>query len=452
MNNVWQPDNWRALPAVQMPQYSDAAALSETRDRLSQSAPLVFPGEVDQLTHALGEVAQGRGFLLQGGDCAESFKHYHPDNLQQMFKVFLQMAMVLTYGAACPVVKVGRIAGQFAKPRSTDRETQNGESLPSYRGDIINDIAFNAAAREPDPQRMLRAYSQSAATLNFLRGLAHGGFASLQAVNHWNASFLDGSALAPRYRAMNNQIDDALNFMQACQVDLQGGGLSGVDLFVSHEALLLEYEQPLTRQDPDSGRWYDTSGHMLWIGDRTRDPAGAHVNFLSGVSNPLGLKVGPSTDPDDLRRLLDVLNPDNIPGRLTLISRMGAAKVEQYLPALVDTVKSHGASVVWSCDPMHGNTHTAEGGLKTRHFDNIMAELKAFFRVHRALGTHPGGVHIEMTGRDVTECTGGSQQLQDADLSRQYESHCDPRLNASQSLELAFAIAELLKVERVSEA
>ncbi len=448
MSNLWQPDHWRQFPAVQMPHYSDVDALANTRARLSQSAPLVFAGEADQLTRALGEVAQGRGFLLQGGDCAESFGHYHPDNLQQMFKVFLQMAMLLTFGAGCPVVKVGRIAGQFAKPRSSDVESRNGVDLPSYRGDIINDVAFDGAAREPDPTRMLRAYSQSAATLNFLRGLAQGGFASLHAVNRWNASFLDGSEMAPRYRAMNQQIDEALKFMQACQVDLDGGRLSGVELFSSHEALLLEYEEPLTRQDTESGRWYDTSAHMLWIGDRTRDPEGAHVNFLKGVSNPIGLKVGPTTSVDDLRRLLDVLNPDNTPGRLTLISRMGAHKVNEYLPALVQTVKRHGGAVVWSCDPMHGNTHTADGGLKTRHFDNIMAELKGFFAVHRAEGTHPGGVHIEMTGRDVTECTGGSQCLQDTDLSRQYESQCDPRLNASQSIELAFAIAELLKDER----
>ena len=451
MNTSWQPNDWRQLPPVQMPQYANADALHDTRAQLAQSAPLVFAGEVDHLTKALGDVANGRGFLLQGGDCAESFAHYHPDNLQRMFKVFLQMAMVLTYGAGCPVVKVGRIAGQFAKPRSSDVETRDGETLPSYRGDIINDVSFNAEAREPDPYRMLRAYSQSAASLNFLRGLAQGGFSSLKAVSRWNADFLDGSDLAPRYRAMNHQIDEALKFMQACQVDLESGGLSGVDLYASHEALLLEYEQPLTRQDSESGRWYGTSGHMLWIGDRTRDPEGAHVNFLKGVSNPLGLKVGPTTQADDLRRLLDVLNPENTPGRLTLISRMGAEKVEQYLPSLVQVVKEHGASVVWSCDPMHGNTHTAEGGLKTRHFDNIMAELKGFFAVHRSEGTHPGGVHIEMTARDVTECTGGSQCLQDADLSRQYETQCDPRLNASQSLELAFAIAELLKGEREGE-
>ena len=449
MTTLWQPDDWRQLPPVQMPQYGDAEALSNTRSRLAQAAPLVFAGEVDHLTSALGEVAQGRGFLLQGGDCAESFTHYHPDNLQQMFQVFLQMAMVLTYGASCPVVKVGRIAGQFAKPRSSDTETRDGVELPSYRGDIINDVGFDAAAREPDPERMLRAYSQSAASLNFLRGLAQGGFASLQAVNQWNADFLEGSELAPRYRAMNNQITEALNFMQACRVDLQRGGLSGVDLYSSHEALLLEYEEPLTRQDPQSKKWYGTSGHMLWIGDRTRDPKGAHVNFLKGVANPLGLKVGPSTSVDDLRRLLDVLNPDNTPGRLTLISRMGAEKVEQFLPSLVQAVQAHGASVVWSCDPMHGNTHTADGGLKTRHFDNIMSEVKGFFAVHRAEGTYPGGVHIEMTGRNVTECTGGSQRLQDADLSRQYETQCDPRLNASQSLELAFAVAELLKSGRV---
>ncbi len=449
MTTVWTPDSWRTCPPDQMPVYPNPAALQLVTQRLHQSAPLVFAGEADNLLHSLGEVAEGRAFLLQGGDCAESFAHYHPDNIQQMFRVFLQMAMVLTYGAGCPVIKVGRIAGQFAKPRSSDAETSAGVTLPSYRGDIINGAAFNAAARMPDPERMLRAYSQSAATLNFLRGLAQGGFADLAQVNRWNVDFLSDSPLAERYHAMNSQIDDALRFLQACGLNTAAqGGLHGVDFHVSHEGLLLEYEQALARFDGARDCWYATSAHMLWIGDRTREPDGAHVNFLQGVANPIGLKVGPSMTPDSLLRLLDILNPQNIPGRLTLITRMGAGKVGQHLPTLIQTVQQAGAKVVWSCDPMHGNTRSTASGLKTRQFDNIMAEVRQFFEVHQAEGTYAGGVHVEMTGRNVTECVGGAEQLDDDALQRQYETQCDPRLNASQSLELAFLLAEMLRKTR----
>jgi 3-deoxy-7-phosphoheptulonate synthase len=446
----WTPDHWRQYEPVQMPVYTDTAALKHTTQRLEQSAPLIFAGEADHLRQSLGEVAEGRAFLLQGGDCAESFAHYHPDNIQRMFQVFLQMAMVMTYGAGCPVIKVGRIAGQFAKPRSADYETRGKVSLPSFRGDIINGIEFNQAARTPDPERMLRGYSQSAATLNFLRGLAQGGFADLAQVNHWNADFLADSPLAERYHALNSQIDDALRFLQACQIDLLAQpSLGGVDFYVSHEALLLEYEQALTRFDVRRDQWYDTSAHLLWIGDRTRDPQGAHVNFLRGVANPLGLKAGPGMKTDDLLRLINILNPDNIPGRLTIITRMGADKVAHYLPGLIRAVQAEGASVVWSCDPMHGNTQSTAAGLKTRPFDNIMREVRQFFAVHKAEGSHAGGIHLEMTGRNVTECVGGAEQLSEQALKQQYETQCDPRLNASQSLELAFLMAEMLKERRV---
>ncbi len=445
----WNPDLWRQCVPVQMPVYTDAGALAAVTQRLRQSAPLIFAGEADNLRRSLGEVAEGRAFLLQGGDCAESFSHYHPDTIEQMFRVFLQMAMVLTYGAACPVIKVGRIAGQFAKPRSAPTETRGEVTLPTYRGDIINGTDFNEAARIPDPARMLRGYSQSAATLNFLRGLAQGGFADLMQVNRWNVDFLADSPLAGRYHAMNSQIDDALRFLQACGLNPSAqAGLHGVDFHVSHEALLLEYEQALTRFDAQRGRWYATSAHMLWIGDRTREPDGAHVTFLKGVANPLGLKVGPSMTRDGLLRLLEALNPENIPGRLTLISRMGAGKVGLHLPALIRTVQEAGAKVVWSCDPMHGNTRSAAGGLKTRQFDHIMDEVREFFAIHQAEGGYAGGVHIEMTGRNVTECVGGAEQLDDHALQRQYETQCDPRLNASQSLELAFLLAEMLRKGR----
>lgn len=446
MEKSWSPDEWRNHAPHQMPDYSDQALLNSVTQRLNQSPPLIFPGEADHLRDALGQVAQGRAFLLQGGDCAESFAHYHPDNIQRLFQVFLQMAMVLTYGAARPVVKVGRIAGQFAKPRSSATETQQAITLPSYRGDIINDIAFTEAARRPDPNRMLRSYSQSAATLNFLRGMAHGGFATLAQVNQWNVDFLANSPLAERYQTLHNRIGDALRFMEACQVNTsQQSTLGGVDFYTSHEALLLEYEQSLTRYDDDRAAWYGTSGHMLWIGDRTRAIDGAHVSFLKGVANPIAIKAGPSMTTEGLLQLLDTLNPNNQPGRLTIISRMGADAIATYLPNLIRAVQASGHHVVWSCDPMHGNTRSTQSGLKTRHFDSIMSEVRQFFEIHRAEGSYPGGIHIEMTGRHVTECVGGAEQLDDDALQRQYETQCDPRLNATQSLELAFLVAEMLK-------
>ncbi len=449
MEKEWSIDGWRECALVQMPEYDDCSGLKAVTQRLSHSAPLIFAGEADQLKQQLAQVAAGKAFLLQGGDCAESFAYYNPDSIRQMFQVFLQMSMVLTYGAGCPIVKVGRIAGQFAKPRSSASEQKESVVLPSYRGDIINGVAFDAAARTPDPERMLRGYSQSAATLNYLRGLAQGGFASLGSVNRWNVDFLSDSPLQEHYHKTNNLISDALRFVEACGVNVEAAErLSAVDFFVSHEALLLEYEQALTRFDSEREAWYNSSAHMLWIGDRTRDPNGAHVNFLKGVENPLGIKAGPTLTPDALIALLHQLNPKNVAGRITIISRMGAGKVEKYLPSLIRAGEEEGLQVVWSCDPMHGNTRTSEVGLKTRNFDNIMAEIQSFFEVHQAEGSYAGGVHLEMTGRDVTECVGGAERIDDYALKRQYETQCDPRLNATQSLEVAFLIAEMLSKHR----
>jgi 3-deoxy-7-phosphoheptulonate synthase len=397
----------------------------------------------------LAEVAEGRSFLLQGGDCAEAFAEFHPDHIRDTFRVLLQMAVVLTYGAAMPIVKVGRMAGQFAKPRSSDMEAQDGVELPSYRGDIINGIDFDAASREADPQRMYEAYAQAAATLNLLRALAQGGYADLHQVHRWNLGFVADSAQGERYQDLADRIGEALSFMEACGLAADRvPQLQQTSFYTSHEALLLGYEEALTRIDSTSGDWYDCSAHMLWIGDRTRDPDEAHVEFLSGVGNPIGVKVGPSLDGDGLMRLIDKLDPDNEAGRLTLIARMGSDKVSQMLPPLVRRVASEGRKVVWSCDPMHGNTIKSSSGYKTRPFDRILAEVRGFFAVHEGEGTYAGGVHFEMTGRDVTECIGGAQAITDEGLSDRYHTHCDPRLNASQSLELAFLIAEELKSRR----
>ncbi|MDP6927245.1 MAG: 3-deoxy-7-phosphoheptulonate synthase class II, partial [Rhodospirillales bacterium] len=386
---------------------------------------------------------------LQGGDCAESFREFHPDNIRDTFRVLLQMSVVLTFGAARPIVKVGRLAGQFAKPRSADTETIDGVELPSYRGDIINGIDFTEDKRVPDPERMIRAYNQSAATLNLIRAFAQGGFANLQRVHEWNMGFVADSPLGERYQDLANRLDETLAFMAACGLTSETTPqIRETDFFTSHEALLLQYEQAMTRVDSLTGDWYDTSAHMLWVGERTRQLDNAHLEFLSGVSNPIGAKVGPTTDPDYLIQLMDRLNPDNEPGRMTLISRMGADKVCDALPQLVRRVKEEGRIVVWSCDPMHGNTVKASTGYKTRHFDQILDEVAEFFAVHRAEGTHPGGVHFELTGQDVTECIGGAQAITEADLSSRYHTHCDPRLNAKQALELAFALADRLKGER----
>ncbi len=449
MYNVWSRDIWRSRPLVQMPEYASVEALKEVRQRLNTSPPLVFAGEAENLKKQLARVAEGDAFLLQGGDCAESFSEFHPDTIRNTFRALLQMSVVLTYGAACPVIKVGRIAGQFAKPRSNAIESRDGVELPSYRGDIINGITFDAASREPDPNRMLRAYSQSASTLNYLRALAQGGYADLHEVQSWNMAFVADSPLGERYQSLSDRISEAMAFMEACGVNSRSAhALHTTDFFVSHEALLLEYEEALTRQESGSGEWYDTSAHMLWIGDRTRDPDGGHVQFLRGVSNPLGVKAGPSISAEDLLRLCDALNPENTAGRITVISRMGAQGVAEHLPKLIRAVEREGRKVVWSCDPMHGNTITSGNGLKTRSFDQILEEVKQFFAIHEAEGTYAGGLHFEMTGQSVTECTGGAESIDDDALLRCYQTNCDPRLNARQGLELAFLIAEMLRIRK----
>jgi 3-deoxy-7-phosphoheptulonate synthase len=452
MAQKWSPESWRGRPIKQGPGYPDEAALGAVEAVLRNYPPLVFAGEARRLSKALGEVAEGRAFLLQGGDCAESFAEFHPNNIRDTFRVLLQMAVVLTYGAACPVVKVSRMAGQFAKPRSADTETQGGVTLPAYRGDIINGMEFSPAARRPDPQRMVQAFSQAAATLNLLRAFAQGGYADLHRVHSWNQGFVANSPAGERYQELADRLTETLDFMAACGLTSETTPqIRETDLFTSHEALLLPYEQALTRIDSTSGDWYGCSAHMLWIGDRTRQADGAHVEFLRGVKNPLGLKCGPSLDPADLLRLIDLLNPENQAGRLTLIARMGADKVEAKLPALIRTVTREGRKVVWCCDPMHGNTVTSSTGYKTRAVDRILAEVKGFFAVHEAEGTYAGGVHFEMTGQDVTECIGGAQAITETGLANRYHTHCDPRLNASQALELAFLIAEALKKKRRGE-
>ena len=443
MNEKWSLNSWRDFPIKQVPTYENAEALQSVEERLAGFPPLVFAGEARSLKAHLAEVCEGRAFLLQGGDCAESFVEHHADNIRDTFRVLLQMAVVLTYGAKLPVIKVGRMAGQFAKPRSADTETIDGVELPSYRGDIINGIEFDAAARVPDPERQISAYRQAASTLNLLRAFAKGGYADLTEVHRWNQGFIAESPQGARYEAMANQINEAMDFMAACGItSLTAPQMGMVDFYTSHEALLLGFEQALTRRDSTSGEYYDTSAHMLWIGDRTRQPDGAHVEFLSGVKNPLGLKCGPSLEPDELITLLDKLNPENEVGRITLIARFGHENVETHLPALVRKVTAEGRKVVWSCDPMHGNTIKASNGYKTRPVDRVLTEVQRFMAVHQAEGTHAGGIHFEMTGQNVTECLGGAQAISEEDLSSRYHTHCDPRLNGSQALELAFLIAE----------
>ena len=446
---VWTPDTWRTLEPRQIPVYPDQAKLLGVESRLATYPPLVFAGEVCDLRASLAEAAAGRAFVLQGGDCAESFAEFHPDNIRDTFRVLLQMAVVLIYGAACPVVKIGRLAGQFAKPRSAPTETLDGVELVSYRGDIVNGIEFDADARTPDPERMLRAYLQAASTLNLLRALAQGGYADLHQVHRWSLDFVSETAQAEHYRALADQIQEALNFMEACGITAATTPtLHQTAFYTSHEALLLGYEQAMTRIDSISGHWYDTSAHLLWIGDRTRQPDGAHVEFLRGVRNPVGIKIGPGIAADELLRLIDRLNPDNDPGRLMLISRMGAATVREALAPLVRAVEGEGRHVVWSCDPMHGNTIKSASGYKTRIFGQVLEEVRGFFEVHQAEGAYAGGLHIEMTGQDVTECVGGVQEISEDGLADRYHTHCDPRLNASQSIELAFQIAQMLRAER----
>ncbi|MFL5259279.1 MAG: class II 3-deoxy-7-phosphoheptulonate synthase [Hyphomicrobiales bacterium] len=449
MASVWTPESWRRLPIEQAPRFDDAAKLAAVEATLKGFPPLVFAGEARKLKRKLARVAEGKGFLLQGGDCAESFAEHSADNIRDFFRVFLQMAVILTFAGGQPVVKVGRIAGQFAKPRSTLTESIDGVELPSYRGDIINDIEFTKLARRPDPERQVMAYRQSAATLNLLRAFAQGGYANLEHVHRWTLGFLKDSPAWERYQALADRITEALGFMRACGVNPDTAPqLRSTDFFTSHEALLLGYEQALTRIDSTSGDWYATSGHMLWIGDRTRQPGHAHVEFCRGIKNPIGLKCGPTLKPDELVKLIDILNGDNEPGRMTLVCRFGADRVERHLPELIRAVKREGRHVVWSCDPMHGNTVKATSGYKTRPFDAILSEVRRFMAVHQAEGTHAGGIHVEMTGKDVTECTGGVHALSERDLNDRYHTFCDPRLNAAQSLELAFLVAEELKKEQ----
>lgn len=444
----WQKSNWRAKPRIQMPDYTDADALHAVEGQLSKYPPLVFAGEARRLKQALGAAGRGEAFLLQGGDCAESFDQFSADSIRDTFKVMLQMAMVLTYGAKVPVVKVGRMAGQFAKPRSAPTEVVNGVELPSYRGDIINDLPFTAEARIPDPKKMLQAYTQSAATLNLLRAFSTGGYADVHQVHRWTLDFTQGIGAA-QYRDMAARISDTLDFMSAAGVDsARAHTLQTVDFYTSHESLLLEYEEALTRQDSISGDWLAGSGHMIWIGDRTRQPDGAHVEFASGVLNPVGLKCGPTTTAEDLKVLMKKLNPENEEGKLTLIARFGAGKVAEHLPRLIKAVQEEGANVTWVCDAMHGNTIKSATGYKTRPFESVLREVQDFFGVHNAEGSIPGGVHFEMTGLDVTECTGGVREVTEENLSDRYHTACDPRLNASQSLELAFLVAEELTKRR----
>ncbi len=449
---LWTPDSWRGKTARQMPTYLDAAKLASAEARLAKLPPLVFAGEARKLKKKLASVANGEAFLFQGGDCAESFAEFSANNIRDTFRMILQMAVVLTFGGGIPVVKVGRMAGQFAKPRSDNFEVRDGVKLPSYRGDIINGIDFTPEARVNDPERMVQVYNQSASTLNLLRAFVQGGYADLHRVHQWNLDFVGSSLQGERYEKLADQIGETLNFMAACNITAETSAqIRETDFYTSHEALLLPYEQALTRVDSTTGDWYDVSAHMLWIGERTRQLDGAHVEFLRGVKNPIGLKCGPTMAPDDLLRLIDILNPANEAGRLTLITRMGDEKIAIGLPPLLRAVKKAGKAVVWCSDPMHGNTHVSDSGYKTRDFSRVMTELRGFFDICRAEGMHPGGVHLEMTGQEVTECTGGMSAVTDAGLAARYETHCDPRLNGTQALELAFLIADYLKQGRKAD-
>jgi 3-deoxy-7-phosphoheptulonate synthase len=447
---AWSPSSWRGLPVQQVPDYPDVVALADVERQLASFPPLVFAGEARKLKKMLGQVAVGEAFLLQGGDCAEAFAEHAADNIRDFFRVFLQMAVVTTFAAASPIVKVGRVAGQFAKPRSAPMERIGDVELPSYRGDIVNGIEFTEAARIPDPQRQLDAYRQSAATLNLLRAFATGGYANLENAHRWMLSFVADSPQSARYQELADRISETVGFMRAIGLDPETHyELRQTEFWTSHEALLLGFEQALTRVDSTTGDYYATSGHMVWIGDRTRQPDHAHVEYARGVKNPIGLKCGPTLKPDELLKLMEILDPENEPGRLTLICRFGAEKVGEHLPALLRAVKREGRLPVWSCDPMHGNTIKASSGYKTRPFERIMSEIRAFFDVHSAEGTYAGGVHLEMTGKNVTECTGGARAITDLDLHDRYHTYCDPRLNAEQAIEVAFMVAELLKKERI---
>jgi 3-deoxy-7-phosphoheptulonate synthase len=447
--SIWSPTSWREKPILQQPAYPNKDELKRVLKELGNYPPLVFAGEAKRLKEQLADVSEGNGFLLQGGDCAESFSEFHADNIRDTFKALMQMAVVMTYAGGVPVVKVGRLGGQFAKPRSSDTETFNGVTLDSYRGDIINGVDFTPEARIPDPERMIKAYNQAAATQNLLRAFATGGLADLHQVHKWNLAFAHKSEVSEKYEKLAEEIENSLQFMQACGITSKTyRNLRETDFYTSHEALLLPYEEAFTRKDSISGDWYDTSAHMLWIGDRTRQLDGAHVEYLKGVKNPIGVKAGPTMDPDDLIRLCQTLNPKNEAGRLNVIVRMGANKVGEGMPKLIRAVEKEGMKVVWSCDPMHGNTIKSSTNFKTRPVDAVLKEMKQFFQVHKAEGTYGGGVHLEMTGKNVTECIGGSFTVTEEDLSSRYHTHCDPRLNADQSLELAFLIADTLKEVR----
>ena len=444
----WSIDSWRNKPILQQPTYDNAAEVADVESKLASYPPLVFAAETRDLLSQLADVSKGEGFLLQGGDCAESFSEFNAPKIRDTFKVMLQMAIVLTFGGRCPVTKVARMAGQYAKPRSSDMETINGVSLPSYRGDIINSFEFTESARRPDPQRLLQAYHHSAATLNLLRAFSQGGLADLHQVNRWNMAFVENNPLKDLYQDMATRIEDTLAFMDVIGINSKTNNtLHETSLFTSHEALLLNYEQALTRIDTLTGLPYNCSAHMLWIGERTRQLDHAHVEFFRGINNPIGVKIGPSMQPDDLITLIDALNPNNIPGRLTLITRMGADKLADNLPRLLARVKAEGRHVVWSSDPMHGNTFSASSGYKTRDFDAILREIQQFFTAHKQEGTHAGGIHLEMTGQHVTECTGGAYKISDDDLAEAYQTQCDPRLNADQVLEMAFLVSDYLKAK-----
>ena len=452
MTDRWAPSSWRGRPARHIPEdYGDPAALTGVEAELRRMPPLVFAGEARRLKALLGDVAAGKAFLLQGGDCAESFKEFSADNIRDMFRLILQMALILTFAGGKPVVKVGRMAGQFAKPRSSATETQGAVTLPSYRGDNINGMEFDAEARRPDPERLLKAYGQSASTLNLLRAFAGGGYADLHNMHRWVLGFVEGSPQGARYRELSDKLSEALDFMAAVGVNPESfPAMRQVEFFTAHEALLLGYEEALTRVDSTSGDWYDVSAHLLWIGERTRQVDGAHIEFMRGINNPIGLKVGPTLEPDELLRLIDVLNPADEAGRLTLYGRFGSDKIGARLPLLMDATRRAGRQVVWAIDPMHGNTLTANNGYKTRPFDRILSEVRSFIEIAEAEGVHPGGVHLEMTGQNVTECLGGARALSEGELADRYHTHCDPRLNGEQALELAFLVAEKLKSERLS--